>query len=76
MSFEDAFHGFSKEITYKRFVEMRDIEKKACPACGGRGAVTQQVRTPFGVMQTQAPCGSCGGAGVEYFKDGKKLANG
>lgn len=76
MSFEDAFHGFSKEITYKRFVEMQDAEKKSCPTCDGRGAVMQQVRTPFGVMQTQAPCSSCGGAGVEYFKDGKKLTNG
>lgn len=76
MSFEDAYHGLTKEITYKRLIEATGAEKKTCPTCHGQGAVMQQVRTPFGVMQTQAPCEQCGGAGTEYFKDGKKMTNG
>ena len=36
---------------------------KTCPTCNGRGQVTTQRRTPFGVMQTQSPCSSCQGTG-------------
>ena len=36
----------------------------------------QQARTVFGVMQTQAPCPSCQGAGVHYLRDGKQIAGG
>ncbi len=34
-----------------------------CPHCGGRGAVVQTVRTPFGPMQQQSTCSHCGGSG-------------
>lgn len=36
----------------------------------------QQVRTPFGVMQSQAACSSCGGVGELYYRDGKRIADG
>jgi len=28
--------------------------------CAGRGRVTKQVQSPFGVMQTQSACPTCG----------------
>ena len=34
-----------------------------CPECHGRGQVTRQQRTPFGVMQTQTACSRCRGTG-------------
>ena len=36
---------------------------KTCPKCRGRGYVTQQRRTPFGIMETQGVCPDCGGSG-------------
>lgn len=36
---------------------------KTCPDCGGRGQVSRQQRTPFGVMQTQTVCSRCRGKG-------------
>ncbi|MBR5134005.1 MAG: molecular chaperone DnaJ, partial [Clostridia bacterium] len=36
---------------------------KTCPNCGGSGQVRRQQRTPFGMMQTQAPCDRCHGSG-------------
>ena len=38
-----------------------DIE--TCPYCGGRGTISQQQRTIFGVMETQTTCNHCGGSG-------------
>ena len=37
---------------------------KTCPECNGRGQVTSQQRTPFGVIQTQKACSRCGGRGT------------
>ncbi len=36
---------------------------KTCSYCGGRGTVTQQQRTIFGVMESQTVCSHCGGKG-------------
>jgi molecular chaperone DnaJ len=36
----------------------------------------QQIQTPFGVMQSQAACPTCGGSGNIYTKDGRVLDNG
>ncbi len=36
---------------------------ETCNECNGRGVVMQQQRTPFGVIQNQRPCPSCGGKG-------------
>ena len=41
----------------------KGTQPKTCPRCNGRGQVTQQQRTPFGVMQTQSPCPQCRGTG-------------
>lgn len=73
VSFEDAYHGTKKEVSYSRLVMAAGVESKTCPTCNGRGVVLQQTRTPLGMMQTQSACPTCHGTGVEYFKDGKKL---
>lgn len=33
ISFEEAYHGFSKEITYKRTIPAEGVEAKSCPTC-------------------------------------------
>ena len=38
-----------------------DIE--TCPYCGGRGTISTQQRTIFGVMESQTTCSHCGGSG-------------
>ena len=74
ISFEDAYHGLKKKVTYSRLVQAEWVETKTCETCKGAWVVAQQARTPFGVMQTQAPCPTCGGAWVEYYKDGVKIS--
>ena len=75
ISFEEMYHGIEKEVRYNRLKQAADVTSKSCASCNGSGYVTQQARTPFGVMQTQAPCPQCAGAGVEYYRDGKKVAD-
>lgn len=41
---------------------------KVCSTCSGRGQVTQQQRTPFGVFQSTAPCPDCRGTGKKITK--------
>jgi len=36
---------------------------KVCPTCQGKGQVTQQQRTPFGVFQSTVACPECHGTG-------------
>ena len=76
ISFEEAFHGLTKDISFSRLVQAEGVKSENCLQCDGRGVVMQQARTPFGVMQTQAACPQCGGTGQQYFKDGQKVANG
>lgn len=76
ISFEDAYHGVEKEISYSRLMPAEGVSAKTCPSCEGRGVVVQAVQTMFGVMQTQSACPSCGWAWQERFKDGKKVASG
>lgn len=73
ISFEDAYHGIEKEVSYQHQVMAKDLTTKSCETCSGRGVVMQQARTVFGVMQTQAACPTCGGAGSEYYRDGNKV---
>lgn len=76
ISFEQSYHGLEKEISYTRAVKAAWVEMKTCETCHGQGVVSQQVRTPFGVMQSQAPCPSCEGVGQEYYKNGTKISSG
>ncbi len=73
--FEEWYHGFEKEVSYSRLVAWDDVESKSCSQCNWQWAVAQQVRTPFGVMQSQAVCPSCSWAWNEYYKDWKVVEN-
>ncbi len=72
VDFVQAAFGCEKEVTIDRSEPCSDCggngcapgkQPQTCPDCGGRGVVMQQQRTPFGVMQSQAPCGRCRGTG-------------
>jgi molecular chaperone DnaJ len=76
ISFEEAYHGLKKEVSYGRLQQAKWVTTKSCEDCGGRGVVAQQARTPFGVMQTQATCPSCAWAWAQYYKDDVKVSNG
>lgn len=41
---------------------------KVCPTCQGKGQVTQQQRTPFGVFQSTVACPECHGTGKKITK--------
>ncbi len=72
VGFEEAAFGCEKEVTLERS-EVCDTchgsgsapgtTPEICPDCRGTGVVNQAQRTPFGVMQSQAPCGKCHGKG-------------
>jgi len=72
ITFEEAAFGCEKEISVMRIETCDDCTGTGCMAgttaekcsnCNGRGTVTTQQRTPFGVMQSSAECPSCSGRG-------------
>ncbi len=76
ITFDESYLWVTKKISYTRKKIVQWAEKKSCDTCGGRGRVTKQVQSPFGVMQTQSVCPVCGWSWNLYFKNGKKLENG
>lgn len=76
ISFEESYTWVTKKISYSRMKKVVWAEEKKCESCNGHGSVIQQVQTPFGVMQSQWACPTCGWSGNIYMKDGKPLANG
>lgn len=76
ITFDESYLGVEKKISYTRHVLVEGIDQKTCPVCAGKWRTSQQVRTPFGVMQTQAACKKCHGYGTIYTKDGKELEEG
>lgn len=75
INFEDAYHGLEKTITYARKTLMDGVETTSCATCWGRGVVAQQVRTPFGVMQSQWACPDCQWTWQRYTKNGSPVEN-
>ena len=72
LSFEEAFFGCKKEVSYARVQKCGDCggsgaEKgtsaEKCTKCGGSGTVRVQQRTAFGMMQSTAACPDCKGTG-------------
>ena len=72
ISFEEEAFGCEKEVTVARVEQCPDCKgsgcapgttPEVCPDCKGSGYVTTAQRTPFGVMQSQSPCGKCRGSG-------------
>lgn len=70
LSFEEAFSGVTKVITYNREVN--------CNVCNGSGAESSQVcdvcngagstRTSRGFFKMSQPCPACGGTGIKVKK--------
>ena len=72
LSFEEAAFGCKREVSFARVQKCDDCSgsgaKKGtspekCTKCGGRGTVTVQQRTAFGMMQSTKACPDCGGSG-------------
>lgn len=72
ISFEEAAKGCKKTVQYQAVSTCKDCggtgaEKgttpRTCSACGGRGQVTINQRTPFGTVQTSRVCDVCRGRG-------------
>ncbi len=72
ISFMEAAQGTTKTVTFTRNETCPECHgscckpgtsASTCPDCNGTGYVTQQQRTPFGVMQNTAPCPRCQGKG-------------
>lgn len=76
ISFEESYLGITKTIQFARKVKAADVSEEECPTCKGRGRVTQQAQTMFGVMQTQNVCPTCQWSGKLYTKNGKKIPGG
>ena len=72
ITFEEAAFGCEKDVPVSRVEICSDCMGSGCQEgttaenctnCNGRGTVTTQQRTPFGVMQSTADCPTCGGRG-------------
>lgn len=77
LTFEEALKGCTKKITIPYLEECEACHGTGakqgsspvkCPKCGGRGQVTMQQRTPFGVIQSVTTCPDCNGKG-EIIKE-------
>lgn len=72
LSFEEAAFGCKREISFARVQKCKECagsgakkgtSAEKCTKCGGRGTVTVQQRTAFGIMQSTKACPDCGGTG-------------
>lgn len=72
ISFEEAAKGASKKVEADHVENCaacggsgaeKGTSPETCPDCSGRGYVSVQQRTAFGVMSSQKPCPKCGGRG-------------
>ncbi len=76
ITFEESYLGTTKKFSYARMKRIPGAEEEKCESCNGQGKVSQQVQTPFWVMQSQSACRTCGGLGKIFTKDGKTLPAG
>lgn len=74
ISFFEAYLGVTKNINYTRLLLDPEVSQQKCPDCQWRGVTIQQVRTPFGVMQTQVTCQRCQGSGKIFIKNNKETS--
>ena len=72
ISFEEAAFGCKEEISFPKIQKcdecsgtgaQKGTTPEKCSRCGGRGTVTVQQRTIFGMSQTTRACPDCGGTG-------------
>ncbi len=72
LTFEEAYTGVEKEITYNRKEECvtchgtgakNGTAKTTCPNCKGQGVVVEVAQTLFGQSRVQRTCPRCNGEG-------------
>ena len=72
ISFEEAAFGCKEEITFPKIQKCGECSGSGaqkgtpidkCSKCGGRGTITVQQRTIFGMTQTSRQCPECNGTG-------------
>lgn len=72
LTFDEAVFGCKKDIKVNVNEECDECHGKGgfdeitCSTCGGRGVITSEQRTLFGVMQTQKVCPDCRGEGKTF----------
>lgn len=75
ITLKNAYHGFSKDLTYYRYVMDSECKVENCTQCKGSGFVRRMQQTVFGTMQTQAHCNVCDGLGAIYTKNWKPVSD-
>ena len=74
ITFDEAVNGCKKDIKVSVEEECAECNGKGgfdevtCHTCNGRGVVSEEQRTIFGIMQTQKTCRDCGGTGKSFKK--------
>jgi len=68
LTLEEIHEGVNKKFKYRHMKECKSCngeggETQTCGSCKGSGVVSQVVNTPFGRMEQQTQCPSCGGNG-------------
>ncbi len=72
ISFEDAAKGCKRTVETQRIERCEECSgtgaakgtsPETCSECNGKGHVSAQQRTPFGVISTSRECPKCGGKG-------------
>ena len=72
ISFEEAVFGCKQDVTFAKIQKCDDCggsgaqkgtSPEKCSYCNGRGTITQQQRTIFGMTQSTRACPECGGTG-------------
>lgn len=74
ITFDESFLWTEKKIAYTRKIISPDVESSSCSICWWSWRTVQQVRTPFGVMQTQWACKKCSWTGRIYTKHWKEIS--
>ncbi|MDO8428455.1 MAG: molecular chaperone DnaJ [Candidatus Diapherotrites archaeon] len=81
IEFEEAVNGVTKDIEFEHMEQCTTCKgiggsgTTKCSSCNGKGVVTRQQRTAFGIFQSSTTCSKCRGQG-ESVKDSCKQCNG
>lgn len=63
LTLENLYNGITKELPIARKVNDESGEAQTCPACKGKGMITQVIRMGPMIQQMQQACPKCRGTG-------------
>ena len=72
ISFEDSMNGVTRKFNSSHLRECSKCDgvggsgQETCKTCNGTGQTSQQMRTPFGIIEQQTTCRSCQGNGKKF----------